>query len=116
MQISELSATKTSPAAYVDHTQVFSIHKFNLYRQPERDQAGGWRSPKKKLSLVTVSDRFERMFRLLPAMTIWGVCYYEILAENETMNAVHCLVFPKRPINSWHRNKEHTAGLLHCMS
>lgn len=60
---------------------------FNLYGQPARDRMGEWRRSGKKLHLIVVSaGKFGRKVMVMLAVDIRTIWYYEILAENETMN------------------------------
>lgn len=59
---------------------------FNLYRQPAKDRMGEWRRSGKKLHLIVVSGKFGRKVMVMLAVDIRTIWYYEILAENETMN------------------------------
>lgn len=48
------------------------------------------------------------------AMITQSIWYYEVLAENKTVNAVCCLEFFKRVMHSWQGNRKH-AGYLMAM-
>lgn len=45
-------------------------------------------------------------------MNVWEICYYEVLAKNETMNAARCLEFLKRSMDSWQGNRSMQPGYL----
>lgn len=46
------------------------------------------------------------------AISIKGICCYEILAKNETVHAARYLEFLKRFMDRWHGNRRHAIWLL----
>lgn len=61
---------------------------------------------------MACEERSSPKLMLVLAMDFNGICYYELLARNETMNGARYLEFLKRLFQKWHANRRHAVWLL----
>lgn len=94
-----------------EYTVIINEASFDPYRWPKSDQAKGLRRPKKKSSSVAMSCRFGRKMMVLP-VDIRVICFQEILAENQFINAPCSLQFFKRLAYRQHGNWKYIVWLL----
>ncbi len=83
-----------------------------MNRPPERDQNKEWRRSGEAASTVAAAKPFGPKRMLILAMDFKGVCYYELLAEKETVNGPRYLEFLKRLMNHWRGNRKGTVWLF----
>lgn len=86
--------------------------QFNFYGQLKMGQIRKWRGLEEKSSSVTVSSRFGRKVMVVLAMNIRGICYYDILVKNETMDAVRYLEFLKGLVYCCHGYRKYAVWLI----
>lgn len=84
----------------------------SLNRPPERDQSKEWRRSGEAASTVAAAKPFGSKRMLILALDFKGVCYYELLAEKETVDGSRYLEFLKRLMDHWRGNRKGTVWLL----
>jgi len=96
----------------LSHTVAIDETWVSLYRPPEKDQSKQWLRRGEKPKSMAVPDRFGSKVMIILAMDIRGICYYEILNQNEKIGFARYLEFLKRLMEKWHGNQQHTVWIL----
>lgn len=96
----------------LEHTVAVDETWVSLYRPPERDQARQWLRSGEASTSVVVPNSYGPKVHVILAMDFRGICYYEIMPQNETVKAPQYLAFLDRLNQFVGGNRQHTLWLL----
>lgn len=96
----------------LEHTVAIDETWVYLNRPVEKDQAKEWRTTAENPTQVPQLNRYSQKVIMILAMDIKGICYYEILDENQSVNQQRYLEFLKSLIKKWHRFSKHRVWIL----